>query len=310
MKTDLRRRARTRSFHAIAEGLEDRKLLASGLYAARVSIEIQPHTEIRGLHGYAVVLDTIFTADSSDPQTLDAFVPDMAKPRSGWPVVLAIHGGGWNHDDERQYEAQVLPTLLKAGFAVVAPNYQLSSPGQPSWPADLDELREAVVWVRRNADAYGFDPSRIAAMGKSAGGQLAALLGTDTSSDQPSSRVAAVVDFYGPTNLTTLFGDDPTITDDLSMYLGGPPSQMPAAYADASPINHVSKSSAPTLIIQGRSDAIVPVDQSVKYSQALSRAGVSNRLITIPRAPHNFGLRVGSRDLRPTVVSFLRASLR
>src|SRR4051812_49393846 len=80
----------------------------------------------------------------ADSQRLDVHLPPGTPPAGGWPVVLAIHGGGWLEGEKKLYEAKVDPTLLAGGFAVVAPDYPLSTPRHPSWPRNLDDLRQAV----------------------------------------------------------------------------------------------------------------------------------------------------------------------
>ncbi len=132
-------------------------------------------------------------------------------------MVIAIHGGGWRRFSKDDFGPTVAP-LAKLGYIVAVPNYRLSSPGSPSWPANLIEVRSAVSWVRANAASLGVDPSRIAALGESAGGHLAALLGTDPGS--ADSRVQAVVDFYGPTDLSTLEARSPDAGVAIRQYLG------------------------------------------------------------------------------------------
>ena len=101
--------------------------------------------------------DIVYRSVPGDVQRLDVLAPSGAAPIGGRPVVLAIHGGGWRRYGKTQYEAVVAP-LLREGFVVVAPNYRLSGPGRPSFPIVLDELRDAVRWVRAHAEVFGGDP--------------------------------------------------------------------------------------------------------------------------------------------------------
>lgn len=284
--------------------LETRRLLTHG-----PAHHGQPDASV---HHADVFTNLVYSQDQDGPLRLDVLLPQGREPAGGWPVVLAIHGGGWRKYDKEQYEAKVARALTSGGFAVVAPDYTLSAPGRATWPENLDELRQAVQWVKENAAEFHLDPTRVAAMGESAGGHLAAMLGSDpgpANADGVTSRVEAVVDFFGPTNLAALYQESVTAAPAVVQYLGGTPSELPNLYADASPINHVSHASAPTLIVQGGSDTVVPPEQSAEFAQALDTAGVTHEFVTIPGATHGFGLQVKGRDLRPTVLQFLRQEL-
>jgi acetyl esterase/lipase len=296
MRPRSSRHAQSRPFF---DPLESRRLLASSVGHQLAEV----HTVAQRLSGSNVV----YTTDASGPQRLDVHLPSDEAPAGGWPVVLAIHGGGWRGGDKISYEETVDTTLLAAGFAVVAPDYTLSRPGHPTWPENLDELRQAVRWVKADAAGFDFDPNQIAAMGDSAGGNLALLLGTDPAGAK--TYVNAVVDFYGPTDLTALEQDSAAAAPAVTQFLGGKPSEYPARYASASPITHVSPASPPVLIVQGTADQVVPLAQSVELAQVLNSNGVPNQLITIAGAPHGFGLEVDGVDLGPSVVGFLRQTL-
>ena len=248
--------------------------------------------------------DITYTDATTPAAKLDLYLPSAPSPPGGRPVVIAIHGGGWRRFSKDSYGAKVAPAFTQAGFAVVAPNYRLSAPGSPSWPANFQQIRQAVRWTRDHAAEFGLDPDRIAAMGESAGGHLAALLGTDPGS--ADSRVAAVVDFYGPTDLATLAAVSPAAAAAEAQMLGGPPEALPDLYRAASPITHVSRDSAPTLIIQGTADTLVKPDQSRRLADALTAAGVTNRLILLPGAPHGIPRNYAGRDLFAESVRFLK----
>jgi acetyl esterase/lipase len=206
--------------------------------------------------------------------------------------------------DKSLYEKVIDPTLLDGGFAVVAPDYTLSTPGHPGWPNDLHELDHAVYWVRHSAAKFDLDPGEVAAMGESAGGHLALMLGTD-----PSIRLKAVVDFYGPTDLSALYHESHDGAFAAGQLLGGTPTELPARYADASPVHHVSAHTPPVLIVQGDADQVVPPGQSDELAKKLTADGVPHQLVTVAGAPHGFGLEVNGTDLGPTVLSFLRQNL-
>ena len=125
-------------------------------------------------------------------------------------------------------------------------------------------------WLHTNGGRYGIDPQRIAASGESAGGHLAALLGTI----EGRHRIRAVLALYPPTDLVALSRDDrlPRHPDSIDKLLGGPVEEKLSLARDASPINHVSPSSPPFLLIHGALDAVVPLDQSVEFQRRLQRA--------------------------------------
>jgi acetyl esterase/lipase len=304
MRAPPRSRPDRGSLRPAFDNLESRRLLAHGPAIHLNLPRAAPHQ--------TTFTNLVYSQGASGPLRLDVHLPAGQAPAGGWPVVLAIHGGGWRRFDKTEYEPQVDPTLLAAGFAVVAPNYTLSAPGRPSWPRNLDELRQAVRWVKENAPAFGFNPAEVAAMGESAGGHLALMLGTDpgpADSSGTTARVDAVVDFFGPTDLAALYQESRSAAPAVLQYLGGTPSQLPGQYADASPVGHISATSAPVLIAQGTGDFVVPLAQSQELVQALNAAAVPNQLITVEGGIHGFGLASRGLNLIPPVIGFLRTYL-
>src|SRR5262249_42480924 len=161
--------------------------------------------------------------------------------------VLCLTGGSWT-SCERTNMAPIQSRLAQAGFVAVAPSYRLA-PKDP-FPAQLDDVRCAVHWLRTHADRYGIDPSRVGVVGYSAGGHLAALLGMNHSDKDTSSHVQAVVNCYGVADLTELhrttswFGQNV-----LNGLLGGTPKTAAEHYAAASPVSHAHRDAAPMLLI-------------------------------------------------------------
>jgi acetyl esterase/lipase len=242
--------------------------------------------------------------------TLDVYLPP-GQVTGTRPAIVALHGGGWRRYSKEEFGPRAA-VFAQQGYVVIAPNYTLSRPGVGSWPANFEDARAAVAWVRANATKYGIDPNRIAAVGESAGGHLAELLGTYTEypdglADQ--ARVGAVVALAGPSDLTTLPAQSRQGAGlAVTQMLGGPKRQALLAGV-ASPIAHVSSSSAPMLLVHGQSDLLVPPDQSVAMVQALQKAGVTARLLPV-NAGHVLNFRVGGQDLVPTVLQFLDAAFR
>lgn len=255
-----------------------------------------------------VIADIVYTRNGSRPVALDLYLPGGTPPPGGWPLILAFPGGGWRPADRKDYGGTVAQ-LTRFGYAVAGVDYTYASAsGGRSWPANIEDAREAVRWARTNAGRFGLDPGKIVAMGESSGAHLALLLGTDPGDE--ASRVQAVVDFYGPTDLTALYGKSRAeVLPYFHSFLGGPPSMVPDRYADASPLTHVSDRTPPILIMQGLADRVVDPSQSVALDAALTENGVRHRLVTFAGITHGFRLRLGAYSLVPDVVGFLRGAL-
>jgi acetyl esterase/lipase len=208
--------------------------------------------------------------------------------------------------------------LAESGYVVVAADYRLARPGMPGWPGARDDLREAVRWIRRHAGELGVDPGRIAALGQSAGGHLAAILGTSSGlsgTDDAASRVQAVVDFYGPSDLERLPGQRVRALshEPVRAFLGDGSTPPTAIARDASPVHQVRGEAAPMLLLHGTRDAWVPIAQSEELAASLRAAGVPHRLVRVEGARHGFGLEVNDpevpdifRDLLSEILAFLR----
>ena len=267
----------------------------------------RPETELPA--GVSVRRDLVYRRGERAAR-LDLYVAAAPAPRGGRPAVVAIHGGGWRGGSKSDYGPQ-FARLAAHGYVVAAVDYRLSRPGEPSWPANFEDVREAVRWLRRHAAEYGVDPNRIAALGASAGGHLAALLGTvpDAAPEGPdSARVGAVIDFYGPSDLTALDAESPRAGKSLGLFLGGRPDECPERYEAASPARHVSAGDPPMLLFHGADDRLVPPDQSRRLAEALRQAGVAHRLIVVPGARHGFGLATEDRDFLPEILAFLESA--
>jgi acetyl esterase/lipase len=222
-------------------------------------------------------------------------------------VLIAIHGGGWKRLSKTGYGARIAGAFVTSGYAVVAPNYALSAPRRPSWPTNLEDLQGVVSWVRTHAGELNIDPNRVAAIGESAGANLADLLGTDpapSGSSGVSTSVNAVIAFSAPSDLPVLYTQSPRAGRDVAQFLGGSPRQIPARYAAASPIDQVAPDDPPMLLVHGREDALVPAGQSQAMSAALSAAGVRNQLILVPGG-HRLDFPAHDSELIPRVLEFL-----
>jgi acetyl esterase/lipase len=223
---------------------------------------------------------------------------DLAMPNDKegpFPAIVCIHGGGWVGGDRRQM-ALTIGVLAARGYVAITPDYRLA-PGS-RFPASVEDCKAAVRWLRAHAREYKVDPDRIGAMGFSAGGHLACMLGVTSRTDglegdggnpEVSSRVQAVVSFFGPTDLTRPVFRKDAQANNLVPLLGGTLAEQPDAYRRASPIRYVHKNAPPFLFLHGSDDAIVPAEQSQEMAARLREAGGSARVEIVPGEGHGWG---------------------
>ena len=243
------------------------------------------------------------------------------------PGIVWIHGGGWTGGTKTAArELNICGILADAGYVVASIDYRL---GAGAWPTNLHDAKNAVRFLRTHAIKYGIDPSRIAVAGGSAGGHLALLVGF--TADQPefepaatypgvSSRVSAIIDLYGPTDLLTRQNTDPSgkpngeLRDGgAAKFLGASREANPALWRLASPVTHVTKWSPPVLILHGTADKTVDYEQSVELAHVLAQAGVLHELVLLEGIGHTFNFTSWNkqplpRDVRQIVLDFLTRS--
>jgi acetyl esterase/lipase len=227
------------------------------------------------------------------------------------PAVVLVHGGGmWT--GSRAHMEHPARQLARAGYIAFSVDYRLvdATTGDHRWPAQLDDAQRAVRWVRAYAADYGVDPERVGAFGWSAGGQLAALLGTRHTRDvtapmaSHSSRVTCVVDLAGDVDLAA-YTRAPALHEVVAL-LGGTVQEVPDRYRDASPLSWIDQHTAPFLVIHGDRDDVVPIEQSRRLVVALRAAGVEVEYVELTGTGHDdltWG-RVG-----PEVLAFLARHL-
>lgn len=287
-------------------------LLISMFCAALISCAVgNPHTSTKGMHSR----DTSFTVYSAYVKEVKKYpfikiaAPAMSEFEKGslnvkykslsnsrWlladvyypkarlpvhPAVLLIHGGGWKSGDKSQMAAMAT-VLAKHGFVSVAAEYRLSPEAQ--YPAALNDLKDALKWMRSVSEKYTIDTSNVAVLGVSAGGQLAALLGT-IKKEKDLVRIKAVVDIDG---ILAFHHAESEEGQSASEWLGGPYEQKPLVWHEASPLTHAGRSTPPMLFINsqhtrfhaGRDDLI----------RKVSPYGIYTEVQTIPGTPHTFWL--------------------
>ena len=227
--------------------------------------------------------ERVFAAHDGQPLSLGIFRP--AYLHGAVPVVLVIHGGTWRDGDRFEF-GPFNAYLASRDYVVASMDYRLA----PKWrfPAARDDVLTAIAFLKVYASEIGIDASRIALMGRSAGGQLALL--TAYTAQEPA--IKGVVSLYGPSDLR--FGYDnpaPTqVTDTraaIEAYLGGAPgSNSDDAYFAASPVNFVTPSAPPSLLVHGGRDPIVPADHAARLEARLQQAGVKHLFVELPWATH------------------------
>jgi acetyl esterase/lipase len=243
-------------------------------------------------------LDVPYAANDNPRQRLDIYLPKNLKSDNPLPVVVFIHGGGWQNGDKRGGFGTVGPLVETGEYAGVSVGYRLS--GEAIWPAQIHDCKAAIRWIRSNAKKYNLDADRIGVTGNSAGGHLVAMLGTtgDVAALEGmigehtgvSSRVACVVDQYGPTELLAMGGRHNDSGSPESKLVGGAIQENKDAARSASPTNYVSKDDAPFLFIHGTNDPAVPFNQSELLAAALKKVDVEALLVPVTGGGHgNFG---------------------
>lgn len=230
----------------------------------------------------ATVRDVVFGEVAGETLRLDAVAPEGAGP---FPVLILIHGGGWTGGDKAGDIAPLLSPLAAAGFTCVSINYRLAP--HHRWPACRDDVLAAIRWLKAHAAKFKGDPARIALVGYSAGGHLAAFAATVV---DDSARVQAVV---GLAPLTDFEQELPKRGNVLGRAQQGLLNRAAELTPESlgllraiSPVNHLRPGLPPFLLVHGDADQSVPFEQSVAFQVKLRALGVRCELLRLPGAPH------------------------
>jgi acetyl esterase/lipase len=223
---------------------------------------------------------------------------DLAMPADGkgpYPAVLCIHGGGWR-GGQRQDLDKLIDLLAKKGFVAATCSYRLTD--KAPFPAQIEDCKAAVRWLRANAAKYRIRSDQVGAVGFSAGAHLACLLGTaDKSAElegrggnaEQSSRVQAVVSFFGPSDFTVKTWTKGVEDYFLVPFFGGSFEEKKDLYRKASPLIYVTKDDPPFLFFHGTKDTLVGIENSEKMVNKLHDVGISARLVAMPDEGHGWG---------------------
>jgi acetyl esterase/lipase len=247
--------------------------------------------------GATVHANLEYVPGGHERQRLDLYLP--AKADFPLPVIVWVHGGAWMAGSKDGGSPAL--ALVGKGYAVACINYRLSQ--HAAFPAQIDDCKAAIRWLRASAKTYNLNPERIGVWGASAGGHLVALLGTTGDAKDgegksgdtgPSCRVQAVVDFFGPTDFlqmdahaapgARLKHDLPTSPE--SRLIGGAIQENVAKVERANPVKYVTKDAPPFFILHGEQDPLVPFHQSELLFEALKRARSDVTFYKIAGAGH------------------------
>lgn len=250
------------------------------------------------------IIDVSYGSDTA--QRMDIYLPANRSVIATKSIVL-IHGGGWNSGSKNDFVSYIDSFKKRMpGYAIFNINYRLVN-GSNLFPAQEQDVKTAIDFIAKNSLDYHINKNKLVLLGVSAGGHLALLQGYKYS----NPKVAAIVDFFGPTDLMTMFQKPwhPYVPFVLQMITGTTPKQNAALYQQSSPVNYVSSHSAPTLILHGSSDNIVNVSQSKSLKSKLDQAGVKNELVIYPGKAHGW---YGSTlsDSFDRIEAFLQANVR
>lgn len=269
-----------------------RKRLSIGLAAAVVLSFGAPR--VRGADEAKVKeeRDIVYTKAGGTELKLDLATP--AQGDGPFPAVLVIHGGAWRAGDKKDV-GRVLSEFAARGYVAVSPQYRFCP--KEVFPAQVHDVKAAVRWMKAHAKERKIDPDRIGATGFSAGGHLALMLGVtgpadglegDVSAGAPDTRIKAVVNYFGPTDLGAR--DIPDVSKPLVRdFLGATPTDRPDLAAKASPRSYVTRDDPPILTFQGTKDPLVPHTQAAELADAMTAAGVPGRVELMVGAAHGWG---------------------
>ena len=258
---------------------------------------------------FRVIDNLSYTNSGNKRHHLDLFIPQERKKLNSHPstelnvlpLVVWIHGGGWQHGNKESARNPArLPKLIETGrYAGASINYRLS--GETKWPSQVHDCKAAIRWLRGNVARYGIDPKKIAVWGSSAGGHLASMLGVSANNPELegnlgsfqniSSRVQAVINYYGPSSFLKMDNYPSKINhrspdSPESKLLGIPIHKNRRAAKGASPFHYVKNGLPPFINFHGTDDLLVPYNQSLILHKKLVSYGNSSSLITVPNGGH------------------------
>jgi acetyl esterase/lipase len=290
-------------------------LLTTHLHAQRSPVQ---HIFPQGTVTYSNIA---YANDTLSKHLLDIYLPPNAT--AGNPLLIWIHGGGWNHNDkysDMSYMPNTIRAIINKGYAIASIDYRYSTTAV--FPAQLQDCNQAITWLYNNARDYKIDKNKMAVIGFSAGGHLASLVGLAANNNikefysdgkKAPFTIKCVLDFYGPSDLMMMSSNPDTAINNsrnpIALLLGAMAVDRPDLAKRASPATYVDKNDPPFLIVQGEKDESVPNTQSKALHSWLTLAGVKNQFILVPNAPH-YGDMFDVEEVRNNVIKFLDTYLK
>ena len=242
--------------------------------------------------------DLPYAGTDNPRQKLDLYLPKKRADEKPLPVIVFIHGGGWQNGDKSGGLGKIARFVQSGRYAGVSVGYRLS--GEAKWPAQVYDCKAAIRWIRAHAKEHNLDPERIGVWGPSAGGHLVSLLGTSGGVRElegdlgphisESSRVACVVNFYGPEDFLTMLPPEShgEPRGAIGALFGGSLKEKAADAKAASPVTHITPDDPPIFTAHGTKDPLVPFAQAKELDAALKKAGVTHLLIEMTGGGHGF----------------------
>jgi len=268
-------------------------LIIAALAVWSVGLHAQEVEERSQLFAVKKISDITYASVEGDALRLDIYLPVSAKNP---PLLVWVHGGAWSE----LTKAAVRPDyLVSHGFALASADFRQS--GVAKFPAQVHDIKGAIRFLRANAGKYGFNATRIAILGASSGGHLAALAGVTNGNaqlegevgndDGESSDVHAIVSYYGASNLTTILQQSTSRgleyrVPALEAFLGGQPDELPDVARLASPVYQLGPNDPPLLLIHGDQDPYMPINQSHELYGAYQKLGLHSEFQVIYGAAH------------------------
>ena len=213
---------------------------------------------------------------------LDLYLPKAHSVNT--KLIVYVHGGSWKWGSKNDFPKILVSNLTAKGYGVAAINYRLLREGKNRFPAQIEDLKNAITFLTAKANTYGYNGKAFALLGVSAGAHLSLLY---TYKHDTQKQIKTVIDIVGPTDLTDrVFRDNPSASNTINQFLGDTNPQAPIAI-DASPIYHLKKETGvPTIIFHGESDELVNVNQSKELYKKLQALGIQSQLELYPDETH------------------------
>jgi acetyl esterase/lipase len=272
-------------------------------------LALSPHAQDGGVHK-----DIAYATVDGKPLALDLYLPAGVRTP---PLVVWVHGGAWRSGTK----AQPPMAFVQNGYALASLDFRQSV--EASFPAQVHDIKAAIRFLRAKARDYGYRVDRIAIAGSSSGGHLAALVGVSNGEkalegavgEYPgeSSSIAAIIDYYGASNLMTILSQSTphglsVRKPALDLLLGGQPDTVTQLAELASPVTHVGRNDPPLLIFHGDQDPQMPINQSHELQGAYEKAGLDVTFDVVHGAAHG-GDAFFAPDRVARAVTFLQRTI-